>query len=130
MADPLAGSPGYIDHSALAALSADLCGDTHTVHRFITDFLLLGEVRLERLRDAMSQAVLDSVHVVLLSIRTSATMLGAVLVEKCVTAMLSAVKDADLAACAEQIGHLVELGQQTCRELDGWLQAGQLRLAS
>lgn len=129
MTNACAGPPGYIDHSALAALSADLCGDSHTVRRFISDFVVLWEVRLQRLRDAVSQAVLDSVYVVLLSIRTSANMLGAVLVEDCVTAMLSAVKQADLGACEAQMAQLDELGQETCRELDSFLHTGRARLA-
>jgi hypothetical protein len=106
-----------IDPRALATLSADLTGDGASVHRFIRDFLGLWQARVDRLKSALACEALDALHVVLLSIRTSASMLGAVLLEASAALMLGAVQRADLAACSAQLSHLIQSGQEACRAL-------------
>lgn len=105
----------YIDQRALALLRDDLSGDENCVRLFVQDFICLWSSRAERLADAIASAILDAAHVVLLSIHSTARMLGAALLAASAAVMLAAVKNADLAACGEQMSGLLELGQQTCR---------------
>ncbi len=119
----------YVDRVALETLRADLCGDERSVHRFMQDFVHLWASRVERLRDAMDRQFLDAAQVALLSIRASAQMLGALLLDAWAAGMLSAVGKADLPACENGFARLVELGEHTCRELGSMLPPGRIQSA-
>lgn len=107
----------YLDGSVLRALLDDLGGDIFSLTGFITDFVSLWDTRAQRLTDALAAQSVDAAHVVLLSIRSSAHMIGAVALEASTTTMLDALHHSGIAACAGSIGSLMADGQGSCRAL-------------
>jgi hypothetical protein len=85
--------------------------------RFVLDFINLWETRSQRLMNALTRRDFDDADVVLLSIRSSSTMLGAWPLEAIAGMVHAAVKKADLAGSLSHLGRLREVGAQTCREL-------------
>lgn len=116
----------YIDKRALSALLVDMSGDGESTRRFIEDFVSLWETRAQRLTDALLWGALDAAHVVLLSIRSSACMLGAAPLEAAARRMLAAVQERDLAACSAQIALLLEVGRNSCSALTALLRNNPL----
>lgn len=107
----------YLDRSALRSLLDDLGGDTCTLASFITDFVDLWDTRARRLAEALAAHATDAVHVVLLSIRSSAHMIGAVVLEASTTAMLDLLQQSGIAACASSVGGLIDDGRGSCQAL-------------
>ncbi|MCU1634863.1 MAG: hypothetical protein JWQ68_102 [Cryobacterium sp.] len=114
----------YIDPTALTRLLDDLAGDVNCLRRFVQDFVSLWDTRARQLADAIAAQVLDTAHVVLLSIRSSSRMVGAPLLETCALVMLNAVKAADLDELRSQVASLIELGRMTCLALGELLDSG------
>lgn len=106
-----------LDSSVLSALLDDLGGDTCSLTSFITDFVSLWDTRAQRLTDAVAAQSVDSAHIVLLSIRSSAHMIGANVLEVSATAMLDALHRSGIAACVPSVGALIDDGEGTCRAL-------------
>ncbi|MCS5716796.1 hypothetical protein N1027_01450 [Herbiconiux sp. CPCC 205763] len=85
--------------------------------RFVLDFINLWETRSQRLMNALSSHDFDEADVVLLSIRSSSTMLGAWPLEAIAGMVHAAVKKADLSASLNHLPRLREVGDATCQEL-------------
>ncbi len=81
------------------------------------DFINLWETRSQRLMKALGSEDYEDADVVLLSIRSSSTMLGAWPLEAIAGMVHSAVKDADLTRSMSHLARLHEVGANTCREL-------------
>jgi len=114
---PIWPATEYLDRSALRSLLDDLGGDTCSLANFITDFVSLWDTRAQRLADALAAQSIDAVHVVLLSIRSSAHMIGARVLEASTTAMLEVLHRSGIAACAAEVGGLIDDGRGSCRAL-------------
>ncbi|MDJ0338421.1 hypothetical protein [Cryobacterium sp. PH31-O1] len=106
-----------VDPAPLQRLSSDLGGDVAVQHRFVNDFLALWHTRELRLRTAIAAADLEDADIVLLSIRSSSKMLGAVRLDHTASQLHSTVKDKDLSGCRRQLPHLSEVGVDTCMAL-------------
>ncbi|WP_139256828.1 hypothetical protein [Herbiconiux ginsengi] len=85
--------------------------------RFVLDFINLWETRSQRLMNALGSHDFDEADVVLLSIRSSSTMLGAWPLEAIAGMVHAAVKRTDLAGCVGHLARLREVGAATCLEL-------------
>ncbi|WP_345065207.1 hypothetical protein [Leifsonia kafniensis] len=107
----------YLDGSVLSALLDELDGDTCSLTSFVTDFVSLWDTRAQRLTDALAAQLVDEAHVVLLSIRSSAHMIGAVVLEASATAMLDELHRSGIGACEPSISGLLSDGQGSCRAL-------------
>jgi len=104
-------------HLDLRSLSARLGGDTALQQRFVADFVRLWEVRALRLQTALGIRDLEDADVVLLSIRSSSRMVGAVVLESVAVRIHDLLKEEDVAGCERQLEYLNEVGVHTCREL-------------
>jgi len=104
---------------ALALLSS--VGD-ESRGRFVLDFINLWETRSQRLMNALSSHDFDDADVVLLSIRSSSTMLGAWSLEAIAGMVHAAVKRGDLPGSVSHLARLREVGEQTCQELFALLE--------
>ncbi len=107
--------PRYVEPDVTLALLQSI-GDA-TSGRFVTDFINLWETRSQRLMNALNRSDFEDADVVLLSIRSSSTMLGAWALEAIAGMVHSAVKRMDLSASVAHLNRLREVGAQTCREL-------------
>lgn len=109
----------HIEAPALRALLSQMGGDTAMQRRFVHDFIQLWHSRSQRLASALSQPFPDAeeAHVVLLSIRSSSTMVGAVTVEATAAMMHDAVRDGDLPGALRHIGRLNEVAEYACADL-------------
>jgi hypothetical protein len=106
----------YVDRDvALGLLPA--VGDDEGRGRFVHDFINLWETRSQRLMKALGNQDFEDADVVLLSIRSSSTMLGAWPLEAIAGMVHSAVKLGDLQSCMSHLARLHEVGSHTCREL-------------
>jgi hypothetical protein len=114
---PVRPTSDYLDSSVLRALLDDLGGDIASLAGFINDFVNLWDTRAQRLTDALATQCVDEAHVVLLSIRASAHMIGAVVLAATATAMLDALHRSGIAACERSIGNLIGDGEVSCRAL-------------
>ena len=106
----------FIEPDAVASLLASV-GDEQGRGRFVHDFINLWETRSQRLMKALGGQDFEDADVVLLSIRSSSTMLGAWPLEAIAGMVHSAVKNADLAGSMSHLARLHEVGSNTCREL-------------
>ncbi|MFB2599487.1 hypothetical protein ACEXQE_16970 [Herbiconiux sp. P17] len=105
----------YVEQDVTLALLSSI-GD-QTSGRFVLDFINLWETRSQRLMNALSRHDFDEADVVLLSIRSSSTMLGAWPLEAIAGMVHAAVKRADLSSSLSHLARLREVGAATCREL-------------
>ena len=111
----------YVDRDvALSLLNA--VGDDDRRGRFVHDFINLWETRSQRLMKALGNQDFEDADVVLLSIRSSSTMLGAWPLEAIAGMEHSAVKAGDLQGCMTHLARLHEVGSATCRELLEFLE--------
>ncbi|WP_382307746.1 hypothetical protein [Herbiconiux sp. UC225_62] len=91
--------------------------------RFVLDFINLWETRSQRLMNALSSHDFEEADVVLLSIRSSSTMLGAWPLEAIAGMVHAAVKNADLPGSLSHLPRLREVGAVTCTELSVLLES-------
>ncbi|MGO4692127.1 hypothetical protein [Glaciibacter sp. 2TAF33] len=108
---------GHVDRAALCELLAALGGDAVALARFTRDFIALWGSRSERLAAALAQADADEAHVVLLSIRSTSVMLGAVRLEAVAAGLHGALSFGDFDGCRGQLADLADAGAVTCEEL-------------
>ena len=113
--------PRYVEQDVTLALLSSI-GDQNS-GRFVLDFINLWETRSQRLMNALSSHDFDEADVVLLSIRSSSTMLGAWTLEAIAGMVHAAVKRADLAGSLSHLARLREVGAQTCRELQALVES-------
>jgi len=107
----------YIEHHRYSRLLDHLSGDAASQRRFVLDFVSLWTPRTERLQQALATNNLQDADVVLLSIRSSSTMIGAMMLEAAAGLIHSAVKRRDVAGAEKHLARLHELGGLTCAEL-------------
>ncbi|KGJ79674.1 hypothetical protein GY21_04410 [Cryobacterium roopkundense] len=108
---------GYVDETVLERLRNDLGGDAATVRRFAWNFVNHWTARAERLEQALAGPDAVEADVVLLSIRSSSCMLGALPLEAESARMLGALSQCDLPGCRLSLATLTGIGEQTCIEL-------------
>ncbi|HSP51866.1 MAG TPA: hypothetical protein VLO00_03130 [Cryobacterium sp.] len=118
-----------LDDRALGALLRQLGGDAGAQCRFAQDFVDLWQPRADRLVEALGHSLGEPVgdsagrtdaeqaHVVLLSIRSSSVMVGAVVLEATAGLIHSALARGDFDGCRQHLPRLLEVGARTCREL-------------
>ncbi|MEB0002648.1 hypothetical protein QN355_10705 [Cryobacterium sp. 10S3] len=106
-----------LEDGALETLLNQVGGDTSLRHRFLRDFVALWPSRAERLAESLARPDLEEAHVVLLSIRSTSTMVGAVVLEATAALVHSALSRNDLPGCLQHMRRLVEVGEATCAEL-------------
>ncbi|WP_291048203.1 hypothetical protein [Herbiconiux sp.] len=106
----------YIEHDVMLSLLTAV-GDEEGRGRFVHDFINLWETRSQRLMKALGSQDFEDADVVLLSIRSSSTMLGAWPLEAIAGMVHSSVKAHDLAGSMSHLARLHEVGSNTCREL-------------
>ena len=109
----------HIEATALRALLTQMGGDREMQRRFVHDFVHLWRSRSQRLAAALTAPFpnAEEAHVVLLSIRSSSTMVGAVTVEATAAMMHDALRDGDIAGSARHIDRLNEVGERACEDL-------------
>jgi hypothetical protein len=109
----------HIEASALRALLSQVGGDRAMQRRFVRDFLNLWRSRADRLAAALAAPYpnAEEAHVVLLSIRSSSTMVGAVTVEATAAMMHDALRDGDIPGTMRHINRLNEVGELACQDL-------------
>jgi HPt (histidine-containing phosphotransfer) domain-containing protein len=107
----------HIEATALRALLSQVGGDNELQRRFVHDFVHLWRSRSQRLETALAFPDAEEAHVVLLSIRSSSTMVGAVIVEATAAMMHDALRDGDLVGSARHIPRLNEVGEKACHDL-------------
>jgi HPt (histidine-containing phosphotransfer) domain-containing protein len=106
-----------IDEKALELLLTHLGGDSESRRRFVGDYVNLWDTRMERLIEALDADDREEAQTVLLSIRSSSAMVGAVVVEATASLIHSSIKKGDTAGCARHVQRLKEVGPVACREL-------------
>jgi hypothetical protein len=116
-ARPEPAARGHVDGTALGDLLASLGGDALALARFMRDFVNLWGSRSERLATALARADADEAHVVLLSIRSTSVMVGAVRLEAVAAGLHNTLKFGDFDGCRGQLAGLAEAGAVTCAEL-------------
>jgi hypothetical protein len=107
----------HVDRATLGELLASLGGDALVLARFARDFVTLWGSRSERLATALAQADASEAHVVLLSIRSTSVMLGAVRLEAVAAGVHESLRCGDFNGCRQQLTELTEVGAGTCSEL-------------
>ena len=107
----------HIEASALRALLSQVGGNHEMQRRFVHDFVHLWRSRAQRLEKALAFPDAEEAHVVLLSIRSSSTMVGAVTVEATAAMMHDALRGGDIAGSASHIARLNEVGESACHDL-------------
>jgi len=107
----------HIEATALRNLLSQVGGNHELQRRFVHDFVHLWRSRSQRLQTALAFPDAEEAHVVLLSIRSSSTMVGAVTVEATAAMMHDALRDGDLAGSARHIDRLNQVGEQACADL-------------
>jgi hypothetical protein len=112
----------YVDPDALVSL-LNAVGDDDRRGRFVHDFISLWETRSQRLMKAMGQHDYEDADVVLLSIRSSSTMLGAWPLEAIGGMMHTQIKNFDIPGAMVHLARLHEVGSATCRELTSVLDS-------
>lgn len=106
-----------LEERALETLLTQVGGDLALRHRFLSDFVALWPNRAERLADSLTRPDLEEAHVVLLSIRSTSTMVGAVVLEAIAALVHSALTCNDVPGCLRHLPRLLEVGEATCVEL-------------
>ena len=112
----------YVDQDALVSL-LNAVGDDDRRGRFVHDFISMWETRSQRLMKAMGQSDYEDADVVLLSIRSSSTMLGAWPLEAIGGMMHTEIKNFDIPGAMVHLARLHEVGSATCRELTSVLES-------
>ncbi|MFB2580759.1 hypothetical protein ACEXQD_05880 [Herbiconiux sp. P15] len=112
----------YVDQEALVSL-LNAVGDDDRRGRFVHDFISMWETRSQRLMKAMGQHDYEDADVVLLSIRSSSTMLGAWPLEAIGGMMHREIKNFDIPGAMVHLARLHEVGSATCRELTSVLES-------
>ncbi|GAA2239480.1 hypothetical protein N1031_17030 [Herbiconiux moechotypicola] len=112
----------YVDRATALDLLGVVGDDEHR-GRFVHDFINLWETRSQRLMKALGIRDFEDADVVLLSIRSSSTMLGAWPLEAIAGMVHSAVKAEDLAGAMRHLARLHEVGSATCTELVSLLES-------
>lgn len=110
----------HIEATALHALLSQVGGNQDMRRRFVYDFVHLWRSRSERLAAALAVPTADNAeeaHVVLLSIRSSSTMVGAVRVEATAAMMHDALRAGDIAGSVRHIDQLNTVGELACADL-------------
>lgn len=110
----------HIEAAALGALLAEVGGDRELQRRFVHDFVQLWHGRSERLAAALAvpnAGNAEEAHVVLLSIRSSSTMVGAIRVEATAALMHEALRVGDFAGSVRHLDQLRAVGEQACVDL-------------
>ena len=107
----------HIEATALRALLSQVGGNAELQRRFVHDFVHLWGSRTQRLRAALAFPDAEEAHVVLLSIRSSSTMVGAVTVEATAAMMHDALREGDIAGSVRHINRLDEVGESACHDL-------------
>ena len=109
----------HIEALALRNLLTQMGGDQNMQRRFVHDFVHLWHSRSQRLAVALTQRFPDAeeAHVVLLSIRSSSTMVGAVTVAATAAMMHDALRDGDIEGTVSHITRLNEVGELACSDL-------------
>ncbi|TFD61519.1 hypothetical protein E3T39_05570 [Cryobacterium suzukii] len=110
-----------VDPGTLQRLRSDLGGDVAVENRFVKDFLALWHKRELRLRTALASADLEDAEIVLLSIRSSSTMLGAVRLENTAGHLHRTLKAQDLPGCRQQLPLLSVVAADTCLALSRYI---------
>jgi HPt (histidine-containing phosphotransfer) domain-containing protein len=107
----------HIEATALRALLSQVGGNHDLQRRFVHDFVHLWRSRSDRLQKALAFPDAEEAHVVLLAIRSSSTMVGAVTVEATAAMMHDALREGDLAGSTRHIKRLNEVGEHACHDL-------------
>jgi HPt (histidine-containing phosphotransfer) domain-containing protein len=107
----------HIEDAALRALLSQMGGDRQMQSRFVHDFVQLWGSRSQRLEAALAFPDSEEAHVVLLSIRTSSAMVGAVTVGAIAAMMHDALRDGDIPGTVRHLPRLNVLGEQACHDL-------------
>lgn len=105
----------FIDMTVLSALLGST-GEGAGV-RFVHDFLRLWNLRVARLNAALERRDFEDADVVLLSIRSGSTMLGAPVLEAIAGMIQTRVRAKDVPDCLRHMPRLVEVGAGTMSEL-------------
>jgi HPt (histidine-containing phosphotransfer) domain-containing protein len=107
----------HIEATALRALLSQVGGNHDLQRRFVHDFVHLWRSRSDRLQKALAFPDAEEAHVVLLAIRSSSTMVGAITVEATAAMMHDALREGDLAGSTRHIKRLNEVGEHACHDL-------------
>jgi HPt (histidine-containing phosphotransfer) domain-containing protein len=107
----------HIEATALRALLSQVGGNHNLQRRFVHDFVHLWHSRTDRLQKALAFPDAEEAHVVLLAIRSSSTMVGAVTVEATAGMMHDALRQGDLPGSMRHIHRLNEVGEFACHDL-------------
>jgi len=114
---PWSALSAHIDEEVLRRLGRDLGGDEDVVREFAQSFVRQWDGRARRLAAALAESNRADTEVVLLSIRSSSTMLGARALEFESALMLGALAEPDLSDCRRHLPGLTGVGTRTCAEL-------------
>lgn len=113
---PLPNGQPLVDLAVLRELEQQV-GDRSIVEGFVHDFVDLWESRYERLAQALDPLDPDTAREALLSLKTAASMAGAVRLSKDAGMLEEAVKRGDEVAAADLLLGLEVCGRQTLLEL-------------
>jgi hypothetical protein len=113
----LAEFDSYLDEKHYDKLLRHLGSDMGARQRFVGDFLSMWEGRVDRLDAAIDLPVLEDADVVLLSIRSSSVMVGALRLEGVGGLLHAAIKRGDRAEARKHLPLLREVGAVTCDRL-------------
>jgi hypothetical protein len=83
----------------------------------VHDFVHLWTSRTDRLQKALELPDAEEAHVVLLAIRSSGTMVGAVTVEATAAMMHDALRAGDIPGSLRHLKRLKEVGEFACHDL-------------
>jgi hypothetical protein len=108
---------GLIDPRAWAALVVQVCGSRVIARSFVTDFIDIWPERLDRLSAALEQADAEDAYVMLLSVRTSSEMVGAVALAEHAVRLEIAAHAGRLEPCAAGFAALRRVGDRTMAAL-------------
>jgi HPt (histidine-containing phosphotransfer) domain-containing protein len=107
----------HVEATALRALLSQVGGNHELQRRFVHDFVHLWKSRAERLQTALEFPDAEEAHVVLLAIRSSSTMVGAVTVEATAAMMHDALRTGDIPGSIRHLNRLTEVGEFACHDL-------------
>ena len=105
-----------IDDSRLAGLAGALGGDVAAADRFVADFVTAWPERWDRVWSAVRSADTVELRAVLLSIRSSSSMLGAPALAQLATDLLTELERYG-AVHPDAVARLLETGTAVCRAL-------------
>jgi histidine phosphotransfer protein HptB len=108
-----------VDPLVLGRLSAELYGSAEIADRFLSDFIDTWDCRITRLRAAFDAADAEEAFVVLISIRSTSEMVGAVALAAAAGRMQEAVEAGRLAAATQAFSELEGIGTRTMETFRG-----------